>query len=438
VKVQQSPPLKWGAKFVVVMGLVLSLIGAGGMVLMSATPASATSLPKAFVCKYVGTPGADETLQTGGNPISVSGNAIKGWDGVTIPFPFNDAQGKSVVIAIDSGQPEPDVSQCPKPEGPPPICIKTAAHTHTYDPGVNGGVVTATGEFCGETLFVTPTEWAFTLNSQWPQDLVDFYIFAIDRPGEYPYGNPVDCGQGDIYAQWGSPIVPTSTLSGPSVEFTEKFLHQVSEGPTTWIVQDGKCYTVPDEHTYSDGTASWQCTGEETRPATITFTRTHFVSTWDGNGWSEPEFDYAEDITIPTPENFVANCITPPVLNPGAPTCNSVGTLPGIPANDGYTSSWDRMFDGPGVYTAKFVAILPDNQFVTGDSATVKVTILGKLTGAKDCPTTTTTGLALTGFDNSGTLWFGGVVVVLCILCGVIAMVFAARQRKPWVENGLV
>jgi hypothetical protein len=295
-------------------------------------------------------------------------------------------------------------------------------------------VITATGEFCGETLYVTSTEWAFTVNSQWPQDLVDTVVLSISEAGEYPYGNPVGCGQGDIYAQWGSPIVPTSTLSGPSVEFTEKFLHQVSDGPTTWIVQNDKCYTVPDEHTYSDGTASWQCTGDETRPATITFTRTHFVSTWDGNGWSEPEFDYAEDITIPTPENLVANCIAPPVLNPGDPTCMTAGTRPDVPANDGYTSSWDRAFDGPGEYTATFNAVLPDNQFVTGDSATVKVTILGKLTGAKDCPTTSTTGLALTGFDNSGTPWLAGGVGLITLL-GVALLVVAARQRKLSIDE---
>ncbi|MFY9227700.1 MAG: hypothetical protein WAO28_00005, partial [Candidatus Microsaccharimonas sp.] len=38
---------------------------------------------KVFVCKYVGTPGVDERLQTGNNPISVSVNAIQNnqWDG---------------------------------------------------------------------------------------------------------------------------------------------------------------------------------------------------------------------------------------------------------------------------------------------------------------------------------------------------------------------
>jgi len=130
---------------------------------------------------------------------------------------------------------------CPSP----PPCVVTAALTHTYDPSVNGGVITATGEFCDQVLYVTPTEWAYTTNSQWPQSLVGDYTFTISAPGTYPYGKPVGCGQGDIYAQWNSAIVPTSTLSGPSVEFTEHFLHQVSTGPTTWVVQNSSCYTPP-------------------------------------------------------------------------------------------------------------------------------------------------------------------------------------------------
>lgn len=61
---------------------------------------------KVFVCKYVGKPGVNETLQTGGNPISVSTNAIKTWP-VAIGGYFADAQGRSLVIAFDTGQAEP-------------------------------------------------------------------------------------------------------------------------------------------------------------------------------------------------------------------------------------------------------------------------------------------------------------------------------------------
>ena len=58
----------------------------------------------------------DERLQTGDNPISVSVNAIP-LGNVQIGSEFADAQGRSVVIAFDVGQPEPDVSECPPPSG---------------------------------------------------------------------------------------------------------------------------------------------------------------------------------------------------------------------------------------------------------------------------------------------------------------------------------
>lgn len=71
---------------------------------------------KVFVCKYVGTPGEDEVLQTGQNPINVSINSIKDYEGVGSYF--NDAQGRSYVLAEDTGQEEPDVSECPDGDTP--------------------------------------------------------------------------------------------------------------------------------------------------------------------------------------------------------------------------------------------------------------------------------------------------------------------------------
>ncbi len=74
---------------------------------------------KVFVCKYVGTPGIDERLQTGNNPISVSVNSIEnnGWDG-TIPGWFSDAQGRSYVLAYDTGQTPPSIEDCESPTEP--------------------------------------------------------------------------------------------------------------------------------------------------------------------------------------------------------------------------------------------------------------------------------------------------------------------------------
>lgn len=87
--------------------------------------------PKVFVCKYVGTPGVDERLQTGQNPISVSSNAIKNYQGVGSYF--NDAHGRSYVLEEDNGQPEPNVSKCPAPQTPP-VTPPTTPPTTTTPP----------------------------------------------------------------------------------------------------------------------------------------------------------------------------------------------------------------------------------------------------------------------------------------------------------------
>ena len=94
--------------------LAVALMAAASM--LAASVATATSeVHKVFVCKYVGKPGVDERLQTGNNPISVDSNATVGtW--------FNDAQGRSYVLAVDDTPPgpegDPSVSECPAPQGP--------------------------------------------------------------------------------------------------------------------------------------------------------------------------------------------------------------------------------------------------------------------------------------------------------------------------------
>ncbi|HEX3680518.1 MAG TPA: hypothetical protein VHU90_12415, partial [Galbitalea sp.] len=73
-----------------------------------------TQVHKAFVCKYVGTPGVNERLQTGQNPIDVDTHSIAE-SPVVVGSYFNDAQGRSYVLALDTGQPDPSVSSCPNP-----------------------------------------------------------------------------------------------------------------------------------------------------------------------------------------------------------------------------------------------------------------------------------------------------------------------------------
>lgn len=85
-------------------------------------PASSDVIHKSYVCKYVGTPGVDETLQTGQNPIWVDNHSLTGKDDsvVQVGDTFSDKQGKSVVIVANTAKldPEPGVDQCPAPVGP--------------------------------------------------------------------------------------------------------------------------------------------------------------------------------------------------------------------------------------------------------------------------------------------------------------------------------
>lgn len=100
-------------KLTIVLSGALLVAGA-----VSVTPSFADpgGQQKYFVCKYVGTPGADERLQTGQNPISVAATAIDE-DPVVVGSYFNDAQGRSFVLMEDTTPPgpegDPDVSACP-------------------------------------------------------------------------------------------------------------------------------------------------------------------------------------------------------------------------------------------------------------------------------------------------------------------------------------
>lgn len=76
---------------------------------------------KVVVCKYVGTPGTDERLQTGQNPIVVDYHALLG-DGFAgvFPFAFSDAQSHSVAVLWTFDEHFSDLGVCPDPVGPPP------------------------------------------------------------------------------------------------------------------------------------------------------------------------------------------------------------------------------------------------------------------------------------------------------------------------------
>ena len=113
-------------------------LGTAGLVVLCLSLAfvasvSAADNAKWFVCKYVGTPGVDEVLQSGQNPISVSENAIPVSPVVPGTF-FNDSQGRSYVLVEDTGQEEPDPSECPPPTAPSPTPTPEPTPTPTPTP----------------------------------------------------------------------------------------------------------------------------------------------------------------------------------------------------------------------------------------------------------------------------------------------------------------
>ena len=108
--------------------LGLLLTSSGVAVLVANPAANADHGHKAFVCKYVGTPGVDERLQTGQNPIEVNSHDVQGQPVGTF---FDDAQGRSVVIDDDVApqDPEPTIEDCPAPPPPPDTEVTAAAPT---------------------------------------------------------------------------------------------------------------------------------------------------------------------------------------------------------------------------------------------------------------------------------------------------------------------
>ncbi|MFY9228588.1 MAG: hypothetical protein WAO28_04690, partial [Candidatus Microsaccharimonas sp.] len=101
-------------------------------------------------------------------------NAIQNnqWDG-TVPGWFSDAHDRSYVLAYDTGQPEPDVSECPGPDGPPdqtevfgnPSASAAQQCVAEGDTLVGGTVVTYTFKFpavvLGENEFVNPVTFVY-------------------------------------------------------------------------------------------------------------------------------------------------------------------------------------------------------------------------------------------------------------------------------------
>ena len=128
------------------LSISAAAIVAVGLVAVSSPAYAADANSQVWVCKYVGTPGDDEVLKEGKNPIEVSGNSVdKDKDGqVFVGDQFADAQGRSVVVQIEgedpgadicSPTPPPEISPTPSPTG------GTTPGTAAPDTGGEGGGV---------------------------------------------------------------------------------------------------------------------------------------------------------------------------------------------------------------------------------------------------------------------------------------------------------
>jgi LPXTG-motif cell wall-anchored protein len=109
-------------KILAAFAALTMVFGASALLAPSAN-AAPTKVHKSYVCKYVGTPGENERLQTGNNPIFVDNNSITketGKDTVSVGDEFADKQGRSVVIVANTLKldPEPTIKDCPAPDNP--------------------------------------------------------------------------------------------------------------------------------------------------------------------------------------------------------------------------------------------------------------------------------------------------------------------------------
>jgi len=131
---------------------VTAIAGAGFLVFAlnpSSSVAKPTAPTKVYICKYVGTPGVNETLQTGQNPIDTSVNAVKE-DPIVVGSFFNDQQGRSYVLAFDTGQPKPPRSACPNSGGSsssPPVSSSSfgISASESSNPATTTATVTEAG-----------------------------------------------------------------------------------------------------------------------------------------------------------------------------------------------------------------------------------------------------------------------------------------------------
>jgi hypothetical protein len=160
-KAIKRPTTRRAASFLAVLGMLV--LSSGIALMVTATPANAAKVHKSYVCKYVGTPGPDEVLQTGQNPIYVDNHSIAGKDLVSVGDVFSDAQGFSRVIIANTLKltPEPGVDACTS--APPSVDLATA-NVDFVNPtcaSPNSGAITSSVDEA--TLTITPEKASYSV-----------------------------------------------------------------------------------------------------------------------------------------------------------------------------------------------------------------------------------------------------------------------------------
>ena len=112
-----------------------------GLVAVTTPAFAADANSKVWVCKYVRTPGGQEVLKAGKNPIEVSGHSVdKDKDGqVFVGDQFADGQELSVIVQIEGDDPGPGICAPTPPVTPEnPNTPGTPGTPGTGAPGTGG------------------------------------------------------------------------------------------------------------------------------------------------------------------------------------------------------------------------------------------------------------------------------------------------------------
>ncbi len=358
----------------------LAVLAAGALALglpaLAAPAASAGGQDdphKVWVCKYVGKPGVDEELKSGKQPISVDASAT---DGTGVGGYFNDAQGRSFVVAIDDGSGSPGASACPAPDGGPVVEEDASASVSTVPATCASGEVLEYGGIENASFSGTAD--------------------GAEGPGSYDVTATADAGHafagGDTTREF------SGSLDGP-LSGADCAGPQPSDETDTRDVEDApdcSASTVTIQH--QERTRSYELDGD----------------TWVPGSWSEwttvgTDTRSATVAECPPPVTKVAIPDMPATLDPcnGAGVTNNVAWAGSLPASNAQVS-WSEDPD-THVRTASLVG---DAEWTDG-SKDPKVYALPSDDG-RACevlvpvPGSVTTTLACEGVMIDGSNWEGG------------------------------